>query len=348
LQRFSFVAGLEFWLQETRPLPPVLHGCTREANVYLSDVFRRLVAAILEEEKESKMHKALKVTLAAAVLAGTAHMVHQANASQTMTGEGGLPLNPTANGIAPGSIESQAIYFDLGSEDGPSGATGPSPSPTPVFTQGNVGTKALPKISPLDRYKFSYYGATAAGRVAKNWEVSGGISHLRVSGDGPYDGLTKTGLNLGVKYLVNPDAPVENIHYAVGAGYDRALLKNWRAYAVASKGFNVKKGRTPIMGHLGVRWDRYSLDDLGGFDGDSSSKVSIFAGTEIPVTRSGDFRLTGEIATRNNSFVQSMFAFAAGVIWGPSSSPFSVAAGIQRQGLIGDEGWYAKIGYSFH
>jgi hypothetical protein len=304
--------------------------------------------ATLPKKKEKVMHNTLRSTLrallTATVLSGAVGLTTQANATQSFTGEGGLPLNPTANGIAPGTVEGQANYTDMGDEDGASGDTQKEEEPPP---QGDINALLLPKNNPLENYDFQYYGALAAGRIADNWEVSGGITRLRVRGDGPYNRLTKTGVNLGVKYLVNPEAPVGEIHWAVGAGYDRALLKNWRAYGVASKGFNVKEGRAPIMGHLGVRWDRYSLDDLGGFDGETSSKVSVYAGTEIPVTRSGDFKLTGEIASKNNEFEQARIPFSVGGLWEPGSSPFSVAAGLQRQGLIGDTGWYAKVGYSF-
>lgn len=289
------------------------------------------------------MHKALRATLATVVVAGTAYMVHHANATQTNTGEAGGALNPTAeDGMTPGSINAQAVYFNLGKEKGTGPSSGPAPSPTPTADQ-QVGAKLLPQKSPLQTYRFKYYGVHGVTKIDEHWEVSGGVSRLRVSGPGKFNNLTKTGLNLGFKYIINPDAAPGEIKYAVGAGYDRALLKNWRAYAVASKAF-VRTDKAPYLVHLGVRWDRFDLDDVNG---DDSSKFSAYAAGEVPITSDGRFAVTGEIQSKNNEFPEAKIPYSIGVKFQSAGKKFTVAAGLQRQGLIGDEGFYATIGYRF-
>lgn len=281
------------------------------------------------------MHYSLKALLATVVIAGTAYTVNHARAGQTYTGEGGLPLNPTASGIPLGNVEFGAKYFDFGEDKG----TGhPDPSPPPLEST------ALPQGNPLTTYKFNFYGIHAAGRVHENFELSGGIERLRVSGDGPFDGLTKTGIALGAKYLINPDATGEDIRYAIGAGYNRALLKNIRAYGVASKPFRMRDGRAPIWAHLGLRWDRFDLDDVGGGD---SKKFSVFAGTEFPLTGNGELSFIGEIQSKNHEFGGAKMPFSLGLQYAPTGGVWSVTGGWQRQGLTNDEGFYARLGFRY-
>ena len=54
----------------------------------------------------------------------------------------------------------------------------------------------------------------------------------------------------------------------------------------------VTDGRTPITGHLGVRYDNF--DAFGG----SADKFSVFAGAEVPITQTGDISAVGEVGTK--------------------------------------------------
>jgi hypothetical protein len=291
--------------------------------------------------------KTYNILLGAALIASTTYVIFQARADQTYTGEGGLALNPTATGLAPGSVSVQGSHMELGTEKGgvgPGATPTPTPTPTPTQPPTQFAAALLPQQNPLRRYHFSISGLHVGGRVADHWELSGGVSRLRVSGNGEFDNLTKTGVALGIKYLINPDAAPEKTRFAVGAGYDRALLKNIRAYAVASHPFRVKDDRAPILAHLGVRWDRFDLDDV---DGPSSSKVSAFTGVELPITRKGEFALTGELQSKNHEFGDAKVPYSLGLRYSPPSNPFNVSVGIQRQGLVDDNGWYAHIGYQF-
>jgi hypothetical protein len=283
------------------------------------------------------------VLLSAALIASTAYVVFQARADQTYTGEGGLLLNPTATGLPPGTVSVQGSHLDLGTEKGGANLSA-TPTPTPTRPPQEAIAALLPQQNPLRRYHFSISGIHVGGRVADHWELSGGVSRLRVSGNGEFDKLTKTGIALGVKYLINPNAEADQTRFAVGAGYDRALLKNIHAYAVASHPFRVKDDRAPILAHLGVRWDRFDLEDV---DGPDSSKVSVFTGVELPITRKGDFSLIGELQSKNHEFGDAKMPYSLGLRYSPPSNPFNVSAGIQRQGLVNDNGWYARIGYQF-
>jgi hypothetical protein len=287
------------------------------------------------------MHAAFKTALTTAIVAAIATS-QQARASQTYTGEGGLPLNPTANAIAPGTIEVQGNLFKLGDETGSQNGFD-NPSPPPVII-GDVIAAALPQSSPLADYSFKYYGLHAAGILRNRLEISGGISRLQVSGDGAFNDLTRTGIALGLKYLVNATAAPGKVHFAIGTGYDRALLRNWRVYGVASKAFGYKEGRAPIVGHLGVRWDRFDLKDVSG---PRSSKVSLYGGVEVPLTRTGELALIGELQTKNSEFSDAKIPYSVGLRYRPESSGFTLAAGLQRQGIIDDNGYYAQLGYDF-
>lgn len=283
------------------------------------------------------MHRSFKTLLAIAMLTTTFHIAH---ADQTLTGEIGLPLNPTALSSNLGKVEVGGSYYDFGEDRGNAPVIDLLPPP-----KRELGIALLPQDNgPLDTYNLHFYGVHAVGRIHKNLELSGGIDRLRVSGDGPFDELTKTGIALGAKYLINSDAASSDVRYAVGVGYSRALLHNIRAYGVASKPFNVREDRAPIVGHLGVRWDRYDLRDI---DGDDSSRLSVFAGAEVPITKKGDFSFIGEIASRNNDFNTAKIPFSAGLRYGRPQSSWTVGAGYQRQGLTDDSGFYARVGFGF-
>jgi hypothetical protein len=145
------------------------------------------------------------------------------------------------------------------------------------------------------------YGITAAGRVgaASTLEVNGGIFRYEADVSGPLeefgDGGKETGFGIGAKYLISRESDPEGVRLAVGAGYfDVSGLNNQRVYGVATKYFGTVTGeRVPITGHLGVRYDRYDLDGFG-----DSSKLSLFAGAEVPITGDGQFQAVGELGSK--------------------------------------------------
>ena len=251
------------------------------------------------------MNKTFKAVIAAAVALSCAQ---GAQADLTISGAVGLPLNPTAQIPNEGGIRLQGNYYDLGNPGG-----------------GSVKN----------------YGLFAAGRAGDNVEISGGINKLDVPGGGPLD---RAGGAIGAKYLFTRESDPAGVRFAVGAGYDHALVENIHVYGVATKYLGeLTEGKVPITGHLGLRYDRF---DFGGGGGDSK-KLSVFAGAEVPITRTGEFQLVGEIQSKNVDFAGSKFPFSIGARYRPQGSPFGVSAGFARQGLTTDSGFYVQLGYTF-
>lgn len=238
----------------------------------------------------------------------------------TISGAVGLPLNPTAIIPNPGSVRVQGNYYE-----------GPSLS-NPNF---DIDTK--------------YYGIFAAGRPGDlPLEISGGIAKLSVNSsfdlgfggavddfyeEGVEDGLDKAGLALGAKYQLRglADDP-DGVRLAVGVGYNRALLKNMHAYFVASKAFGV--GGRAITGHLGLRYDRFKYSILG--ESESSGKLSVYGGAEVPLDRRGRFSLVGELASKNadDEFLAKM-PYSLSLRF-QNGNGFAISGGVQRQGLAAD------------
>ena len=109
------------------------------------------------------------------------------------------------------------------------------------------------------------------------------------------------------------------------------------------------RGRAPIIGHLGLRYDRFDAD-LGFLGDDESSRLSLYGGVEVPLTGDGDFTAVGELQSKNNDFDDAKFPFSASVRFRPGTGddrPFSASLGIQRQGLFNDSRIFGQIGYSF-
>jgi hypothetical protein len=235
-----------------------------------------------------------------------------------INGAVGLPLNPTAIIPNQGSVRVQANYYD-----------GPQ--------LNNPGLDVDTK----------YYGLFAAGRVGEQpLEISGGIAKLSVGADvnifgPPVDGFIedaieendKTGLVLGVKYQLRGLADDPNgVRLAVGATYNRALLRNYGAYFVASKAFGV--GNRAVTGHLGVRYDRFRLES----GGDSSTKFSVYTGAEVPLDRLGRFAIVGEIGTKiAEDELLAKFPYSLSLRY-QNGNGFAVSGGVQRIGLFADDG----------
>lgn len=207
-----------------------------------------------------------------------------------------------------------------------SGATGLVLNPT-----AQIVAKGQPEIqanyydhgSAWDDKTYGVYGAVQA---ADKLEVNGGITKWS-SDDDNWD---QTGIAIGAKYQLFNQAE-KGFDLAVGAGYDRAIGRNTYAYAAATKAFG-NADRARISGTVGVRWDRFK-------DADSykSSKVSAFAGVQVPVTRNGELSLIGEVQSKNldsdYSLGYAKIPYALGVRYAPSNQPFSLTVGVQRQGL---------------
>jgi len=263
---------------------------------------------------------AVKLALATALVSAAST---PAFADLTYQGAVGLPLNPTAQIPLPGGVRVQGSYYDLG--DTNSGA------------------------NPADA---KYYGLHAAGRVGGTLELNGGVHQFRSNvstiGGGSV-GDRSTGFSLGGKYLFSRENDGPGVRLAAGVGYqDQDVFaldgKNYHAYVVGSKYLGAVSGeRVPVIGHLGLRYDRYEFQ-LGAGPETRSNKASIFAGVEVPFTRTGDLSFVGELQSKNIDGGSA--PFSASVRYRPKGQPFSASLGIQRQGL-GDSGLFAQVGYSF-
>lgn len=171
-----------------------------------------------------------------------------------------------------------------------------------------------------------YYGIFGAVQAADKLEINGGLSKYR-SDDEIWN---RSGFAIGAKYqLFNEEQ--KGFALAVGAGHNRAIGRNTHAYIAATKAFGAPN-RASITGTVGARWDRFDFESDG-----ESSKASVFAGVQIPVTRNGELSLIGEVQSKN---VDSDFAgdeakipYALGVRYQPRGQAFSVSAGIQRLGI---------------
>jgi len=241
------------------------------------------------------MNKTLKAALAAAVVVGSAS---SARADLNLTGEVGLPLNPTAQVPAQGGVRIQADYHDAGDD-------------------------------------VNFYGVHAAGRLGNApLEISGGVSRLDFgAGD-------ETGLDIGLKYLFTRETDPVGVRIAVGAGYSKALAENKHAYVVASKYLGAVTGeRIPVIVHGGIRYDDFD------FGGSSDGKVSAFIGTEIPITRTGDWQLVGEVGSK--VYDHGEIPYSASIRYRPQGKGFGVSIGAIRHGLSSDNGFFAQVGYTF-
>lgn len=193
------------------------------------------------------------------------------------------------------------------------------------FDQGDVGG-----------VDFKNYGLFAATRVGERIEINGGINKLDTSPD--INNLDRTGFAIGAKYLITRESDPAGVRLAVGAGYDRGNYKNTNVYGVATKYLGEISGdRVPITGHLGVRYD--------DFDSINSSKVSVFAGVEIPITRTGEFQFVGEVGSDNVD--NGDVPYSAALRYRPKGQPFGATIGIARQGVTTDNGLFVQLGYTF-
>jgi hypothetical protein len=218
-----------------------------------------------------------------------------AKADLDINGATGLILNPTANIVEKGQPVVQASYYDFGT---------------------------------LENDK--YYGVFGAVGVSDNLEISGGLNRYRTD----FDSWQRNDFAIGAKYKLLSDAE-KGLNVAVGAGTNRGMQRNVHAYVAATKALGNRENRAPITGTVGVRWDRFQADD--DF---RSSKASVFAGLEVPLTRQGEWSVLGEIQSNNYENTDPAytdrvkFPYSIGVRYRPNNQPFSITAGVQRQGIL--------------
>ena len=228
-----------------------------------------------------------------------AALAGSAHADLNISGAVGLPLNPTAQIPGAEGARVQANYFDLDNDA---------------------------KI----------YGLFAAARVGEKLEINGGVNKL----DSNNSFIDRTGFAIGAKYLISRENDPAGVRLAVGAGYDQALLKNTNAYVVASKYLGgVDTGRTPITGHLGLRYDNFD----GGIG--SSDKVSIFAGAEVPISQNG-LTAVGEIGSKIADGGNTPYSIS--VRYRRQNQPFGASIGLAQKGLGGGGRLFAQLGYTFN
>lgn len=206
------------------------------------------------------------------------------------------------------------------------GETGLILNPTAqIPAKGQVRLQANYYDSGSD-WNDKYYGVFGAISPADKWEVSGGVSKYR-SDDTDWN---RSSIAVGAKYQLMSQAD-KGLDVAIGAGYNGALARNIHAYVAATRSLGVP-GRTIVTGTIGARWDRFD-DHVGS----KSSKASLFAGVEVPVTLGGDVSLIGEVQSKNISSGFSLesgkIPYSLGVRYRPGGQPFSVTAGLQRHGI---------------
>jgi len=238
-----------------------------------------------------------------------------ARADLNINGETGLILNPTAEIVQKGHPQIQGNYSYLGS-----------------------------------KFHDEFYGIYGAIQATDKLEISGGIDRYKSN----YRSWDRSGFDVGAKYQLLTQRE-KGFDVAVGAGYDRGLNDNFRAYAVATKSFNHTAHRAPVKATLGMHWDRFTDFANAPYPTTHSSQLSVFAGLEVPVVRSGDLNLIGEIQSKNvdDAFSENTKPpYAIGLRYHPHNQAFSVTAGAQRQGVNsafdpGAPRFFAQIGYTF-
>ncbi len=228
-----------------------------------------------------------------------AALAGSARADLNISGAVGLPLNPTAQIPGAEGARVQANYYDL---------------------DNSAKT----------------YGLFAAARVGEKLEVNGGINKL----DADNASIDRTGFAIGAKYLISRENDPAGVRLAVGAGYDRALLKNTNAYVVATKYLGgVDTGRTPITGHLGLRYDNFD----GGVG--SSDKFSIFVGAEVPISQNG-LTAVGELGSKIADGGNTPYSIS--VRYRRQGQPFGASVGLAQKGFGGGGRLFAQLGYTFN
>jgi len=222
------------------------------------------------------------------------------------------------------------------------GQTGLFLNPTAaVAAKGSPEIQAnYQRLSTLGTH-FNTYGIGGAIGVADKLELSGNYS--RTSVEGYHDNSWRA----GAKYQLLQRAD-KGFDLAVGGNFGNeglveGDLDHYNVYVAGTKAFNTSSNRAPIEGTLGLRWDRFSVP------GESTSKFSVYAGAQVPLTRTGEFSLVGEVGSKIIDEAETPYAL--GVRYQPNNSGLSVGVGFGRPNLLnsvfGGTSWFAQVGYQF-
>jgi hypothetical protein len=251
----------------------------------------------------------MKHTWKAALAVAAVAMIGTAGAARadlTLDGQTGLFSNPTAEIVQKGAPEISGNYIHY-SDSG---------------------------------YHENSYGIHGAIQAADKLELSAGYQHYSDNED-----YSENDWHIGGKYQLLSQQE-KGFDLAVGADYLRynGDYDNdgnyYTAYLAATKAFT-NGNRAAVKGTLGLRWDK---DDPNDFP--SSSKASVYAGVEVPVTRTGQVRLIGELGSKR--YDDSDAVWDIGVRYHPQGSGLSLGAGFGNPwGWEDGTTWFAQVGYTF-
>jgi hypothetical protein len=265
------------------------------------------------------MKNTWKVAVAAAALIGTASV---ARADLTLSGQTGLFSNPTAEIVSKKGPEIVGEYLH-NSEDG-------------------------------DRT--NTYDINGAFQAADKLELNGGYGHDSIHYN--YAGETGTAnwWHIGGKYQIfNQNekgfalaAGADYSHYHENYKYYSAddgsyAEKDYLLYLAATKAFT-HGDRAAVKGTLGLRWDKYDGSYNDGYS-QSDSKVSVYGGVEVPLTRTGQLSAIGELGSKRYDDGDTVWDL--GLRYHPKNSGLSVGAGFGDPWSWGGSTWFAQIGYQF-
>jgi len=222
------------------------------------------------------------------------------------------------------------------------GQTGLFINPTAeVAAKGSPEIQAnYQRLSTLNTH-FNTYGIGGAIGVADKLELSG--NYNRTSVEGYHDNSWR----VGAKYQLLQRAE-KGFDLAVGGNFGNeglveAEIDHYNVYVAGTKAFNSSSTRAPIEGTLGLRWDRFSAY------GNNESKFSVYAGANVPLNRTGEFSLVGEVGSKIIDGGETPYSI--GLRYHPSNSGFTVGAGLGRPTLLnsafGGTSWFAQVGYQF-
>ena len=238
-------------------------------------------------------------------------------------------MKKTLNSVALATVALAALAGSAHADLNFNGAVGLPLNPTAQIPEAG-GARIQGNYYDLGN-STSYYGLFAAARVGDKIEVNGGVNKLE---------NYKTGFAIGAKYLISRENDPAGVRLAVGAGYNQAFLKNTNAYVVASKYLgNGDAGRTPITGHLGVRYDNFDAFGL-------SDKFSVFAGAEVPLSQGSGFTAVGEVGTKIVDGGNTPYSVS--VRYRRDAQPFGASVGVAQTGVGDGTRLFAQIGYTFN
>lgn len=204
--------------------------------------------------------------------------------------------------------------------------------PTGVFLNPTAGIakKGAPDVAvdylrySKDGVRLNRVGVAGVVGITEKAEISG--SFHRYSGDAKFNEWT-----VGAKYQVL--SKQSGLAVAVGADYLKATNggdHRTDAYVVATQPIKTSANRAPIVGSLGLRYNDY---------GNGGDKADVFGSLIIPITRSGELNLCGELGSKRSATGESEYAL--GLHYAPKGASYTVAAGVARDIFV------VQVGYQF-